>query len=73
MSGTAWYVRGMTAFAGHSRCATGGPRSLASGRIGNGIGLHPGEQVIVVSKQAIDDFASGVVRIGHEVEQLPDI
>ena len=31
MSGTAWYVRGMTAFAGHPGCGTGGRRSVASG------------------------------------------
>ena len=31
MSGTGWYVRGMTAFCGQSRACAGGPRSGASG------------------------------------------
>lgn len=31
ISGTGWYVRGMTAFAGQSGACVGGPRSVASG------------------------------------------
>ena len=41
-------------------------------RIGDRIGLHPGDQVIVLIEQAVDDFARRVVRIGHEVERILD-
>jgi PEP-CTERM motif-containing protein len=35
MSGTAWYVRAMTAFAGHLGCGTGGPRSVGTYKFGS--------------------------------------
>jgi len=39
---------------------------------GDSIGLHAGDQVVVLIAQALDDLASGVVGIGDEVERLLD-
>src|SRR5215469_13140330 len=54
-----------------------GPASLARaallmGGVGDGIGLHPGEEVIVLREQTGDDLVRGVVGGGDEVEGLVD-
>ena len=47
------------------------PSLLVSG-IGDGVGLHPGEQVVVLLEQAGDDLVGGIVGVGDEVEGLFD-
>ena len=37
------------------------------GGVGDGVGLHPGEQVVVLFEQAGDDLARGIVGVGDEV------
>ena len=54
-----------------------GPASLARaallmGSVGDGVGLHPGDQVVVVFEQADDDLAGGIVGVGDEVAGLCD-
>ena len=45
------------------------PPLLVSG-IGDGVGLHPGEQVVVLLEQAGDDLVGGIVGVGDGVEGL---
>src|SRR3954470_829229 len=47
------------------------PALLVSG-IGDGVGLHPGEQVVVLFEQADDDLVGGIVGVSDEVEGLFD-
>ena len=47
------------------------PSLLVSG-IGDGVGLHPGEQVVVLFEQADDDLVGGIVGVSDEVEGLFD-
>ena len=47
------------------------PALLVSG-IGDGVGLHPGEQVVVLLEQTGDDLVGGIVGVGDEVEGLFD-
>jgi hypothetical protein len=54
-----------------------GPASLARAAllirgVGNGVGLHPGDQMIVIFEQAGDDLAGGIVGVGDEVEGCGD-
>ena len=54
-----------------------GPASLARAAllvrgVGDGVGLHPGDQVIVVFEQAGDDLARGIVGVGDEIAGLRD-
>ena len=54
-----------------------GPASLARAAllvegVGDGVGLHPGDQVIVLFEQAGDDLACGIVSVGDEVAGLCD-
>ena len=42
------------------------------GGVGDGVGLHPRDQVVVLLEQAGDDLARGIVGVGDEVEGFCD-
>ena len=49
------------------------PRAaLLVSRVGDGVGLHPRDQVVVFLEQAGDDLARGIVGVGDEVEGFCD-
>ena len=42
------------------------------GGVGDGVGLHPGDQVVVLFEQAGDNLARGIVGVGDERAGLCD-
>ncbi len=46
--------------------------ALLMGGVGDGVGLHPGEQVVVLFEQAGDDLARGIVGVGDEIAGFCD-
>ena len=42
------------------------------GGVGDGIGLHPGDQMVVLPEQAGDDLVCGIVGVGDEVAGFGD-
>ena len=44
--------------------------ALLVGGVGDGIGLHAGEEMVVLPEQAGDDLVRGIVGVGDEVEGL---
>ena len=52
--------------------ATFARSALLMAGVGHGIGLHAGEEMVVLGEQAGDDLVGGIVGVGDEVEWLFD-